>query len=206
MTQNVPFIIAQHLSSIKHNSAAIRGLAQLASSSSRVGRSFPNTDKRRYVKMAFIEFLNRFLRKRNRKKFIESDYFTIPLRLSGHPWNDTFYVDWSLDEMIDQFFVEYFTEYAREGFPQKKDFVVGYLQLVDILDGFYWVMERKKKVMEIVIPYRHMRTLMPKTLPTTQTGWYKLSKAVYTRSRTRGFVDPVAVNEVIDALINYYET
>jgi hypothetical protein len=31
MTQNVPFIVAQHLNTVKHNTSAIRGLAQLAS-------------------------------------------------------------------------------------------------------------------------------------------------------------------------------
>ena len=30
MTQNVPFIVAQHLNTVKHNTSAIRGLAQLS--------------------------------------------------------------------------------------------------------------------------------------------------------------------------------
>ena len=30
MTQNVPFIVAQHLNTVKHNTSAIRGVVQLS--------------------------------------------------------------------------------------------------------------------------------------------------------------------------------
>jgi len=205
MTQNVPFIVAQHLNTVKHNTSAIRGLAQLASSSSRVGRSFPNNDKRyrRYVKATFVDWLERFLRKRNRRKFVESDYVSIPgIR---NDTDETIYVSWSLEDMINQdLFVDYFTWYANHGFPQKQDFTAGHIHIYDPLNGFEWVMERMRQAMFVVIPYRNMRSLMPKTLPTSQTGWTKLAKAVYTRSRTRGSIDPVASTIVIDALIDYY--
>jgi hypothetical protein len=144
------------------------------------------------VKATFVDWLERFLRKRNRRKFVESDYVSIPgIR------NDTdeiIYVSWSLEDMINQ------------------DLFVGLLYLVRQprvsakarlyrrahTYGFEWVMERMRQAMFVVIPYRNMRSLMPKTLPTSQTGWTKLAKAVYTRSRTRGSIDPVASNIVID--------
>lgn len=204
MTQNVPFIVAQHLNTVNHNASSIRGLAQLASSSSRVGRSFPNINKRhrRYVKQMIVDWLQRFLRKRKHRKFVESDYISLPGIRSGS--NNTIYVGWSFAEMIDYEFVDYFTWYASHGFPQKRDFSAGTIDIEDPKLEYHTVVEDTQTALFVVIPHRHMRTLMPKTLPTSKTGWTKLAKAVYTRSRTRGFIDPVATNTVIDSLLNYY--
>lgn len=200
--QNLPFIVAQHLNTItkNQNASSIRGLAQLASSSARVGRSFPNLDKRhrRFAKATLVDWLRRFLRKRKHRKFVESDRVSIPLL-------GTFYVGWSPAHVYDDYdFVDYFTWYAVHGYPQKRDFTVGHMDIEDPLGEFPSVEEDTQTSMFVVIPHRHMRTLMPKAIPTSNAGWTRLMKAVYTRSRTRGFLDPVATNTVLDALLDKY--
>ena len=147
------------------------------------------------MKATFVDWLERFLRKRNRRKFVESDYVSIPgIR------NDTdeiIYVSWSLDQPR---FIRGLLYLVRQPRVSAKARLYRRAHTY----GFEWVMERMRQAMFVVIPYRNMRSLMPKTLPTSQTGWTKLAKAVYTRSRTRGSIDPVASNIVIDALIDYY--
>lgn len=102
-------------------------------------------------------------------------------------------------------FMDYFEYYWTHGYNQKLDFHVGVLDIEDTDDVMTTLMESYPRILpEIIIPYENMRSIMPKKFPNSRNAWLKLVKAVYTRSRTRGFVDRTTVKRITERLVHHY--
>ena len=108
------------------------------------------------MKATFVDWLERFLRKRNRRKFVESDYVSIPV--IRNDTDEIIYVSWSLDQPR---FIRGLLYLVRQPRVSAKARLYRRAHTY----GFEWVMERMRQAMFVVIPYRNMRSLMPKTLP-----------------------------------------
>ena len=169
MTQNVPFIVAQHLNTVKHNTSAIRGLAQLSCGSklSKQRQAIPaicesdvrglawaipaqaQSEKVRRIRLRFDSGYSERHRRNNLRQLVV---------------RSTKIYSW-----------DYFTWYANHGFPQKQDFTAGHIHTG--LSGSWSACGRPCS------SWSHIATCglwCPK------------------RSRTRGSIDPVASNIVID--------
>lgn len=162
------------------------------------------TRQDRYVRAAIKELLQKFLRKRvgNKGRYLENESIT---------FSDDFIisVSWSLDELIDDatdHFVSSFEYYWNEGYAAQKDFSVGVLSIDDPDWLFPIVYEHTRVVPEIKIPYENMRSIMRavKRYPSSNHAWNKLMKAVYTRSRTRGFIEPAVVESLSKTITKHY--
>lgn len=195
-------IVAEHLDTM--GNVHQKSVAQMITASKDVKDAFISSNSKsrqeRYLRAVIEQLIHRFLKKRVRGKYLESD---------GFEFSDEFdlSISWNMKKIIDdsEDFMEYFEYYWNHGYNQKQDFHVGVLDIEDTVDVMTDLLESNPRLVpEIIIPYENMRSIMPKKFPNSRNAWLKLVKAVYTRSRTRGFVDPTTVQRITKRLVNHY--
>lgn len=196
-------IVAQHLDTM--GNVHQKSVAQMITVSKDVRDTLNSNSKLRqgrYAQAVIEKLLHRFLKKRvgNRGKYLESD---------GFVFSDEFALDisWNMKKIIEdsEDFMEYFEFYWNHGYNQKQDFHVGVLDIQDPDDVMTDLRESNPRLVpEIIIPYENMRSIMPKKFPNSRNAWLKLVKAVYARSRTRGFIEPTKTKRITSRLVNHY--
>jgi hypothetical protein len=205
--ENVLKIVGMHLNKTNRTP---RSVTQLESLSKGLGNTLrvtgaPKQRQVRFVKTQIVDFVNEFLKKKKRHKFIEADLGNISIGNMvnyGLPFLEIrYYMDDFFKETRE--FWDYYQYYYLGGQHRKEDFMLSSITFEDP-EGLRYYEGYTSPI--IYIKYEHMRSILDRTRfpPTSRTALKKLMKQVYTRSRTRGFFKPSEVDKYADLIVDFY--
>lgn len=201
--ENVLKIVGMHLDKTR----MLKSVTQLESLSKGLGdtlRVMPKQRQSRLVKNQIVEFVNGFLRKKKRYKFIETDL--VHMSIHSEYYLPFLEIRYNIDNFLkhsDEFW-EYYQYYYNQGQHNKEDFVIlnWFFKIEDPEEMYEFANFRQP---HIYIKYEHMRSILTTPFPPTSPTKFKhLMKQVYTRSRTRGFFKPSEVDDYANLIVDFY--
>jgi hypothetical protein len=202
--ENVLKIVGMHLNKTNRTSISVAQLESLSKGLS-VTLGVTGNKQKRFVKTQIVDFVNGFLKKKKRNKFIETELGefgnSLPfLEIRYKPFRE-FFNDYTEE------FINYYSYYYSVGQYKKEDFVMGWgLSFEDPesikLNIPVYLMEDTP---DIYIKHEDMKTILKKRFPPTYHRELKiLTKKVYNRSRTHGFFKPSEVNKYANRIVEQF--
>ena len=194
--ENVLKIVGMHLNKTNRTSRSVAQLESLSKGLS-VTLGVTGNKQKRFVKAEIVDFMNGFLRKKKRNKFIATELrefgSSLPFLKILYYFRD-FFNDYSGK------FMNYYSYYYSVGQYKKEDFVI---------IGWGLAFQDPKRLNMntpgIYIKHEDMKTILKRRFPPTSRRALKiLMKRVYNRSRTHGFFKPSDVNKYANGIIERF--
>jgi hypothetical protein len=194
--ENVLKIVGMHLNKTNRTS---RSVAQLESLSKGLANTLGVTGnkQKRFVKAEIVDFVNGFLKKKKRNKFIDTELRgfgdSLPFLKIRYNMRE-FYI---YDNVVE--FINYYSYYYSVGQYKKEDFVQGQGLSIEDPESI------KQNTPDIYIKHEDMKTILKKRFPPTSYRAFKiLMKKLYNRSRTHGFFKPSEVNKYANGIVEQF--
>jgi len=194
--ENVLKIVGMHLNKTNRTSISVAQLESLSKGLS-VTLGVTGNKQKRFVKTQIVDFVNGFLKKKKRNKFIETELGefgnSLPfLEIRYKPFRE-FFNDYTEE------FINYYSYYYSVGQYKKEDFVMGWGLSFEDPESI------KLNTPDIYIKHEDMKTILKKRFPPTYHRELKiLMKKVYNRSRTHGFFKPSEVNKYANRIVEQF--
>jgi hypothetical protein len=200
--ENVLKIVGMHLNKTNRTS---RSVAQLESLSKGLANTLGVTGnkQKRFVKTQIVDFVNGFLKKKKRNKFIETELGefgnSLPfLEIRYKPFRE-FFNDYTEE------FINYYSYYYSVGQYKKEDFVMGWGLSFEDPESIKLNTPVFLNTPDIYIKHEDMKSILKKRFPPTFHRAFKiLMKKVYNRSRTHGFFKPSEVNKYANRIVEQF--
>jgi hypothetical protein len=194
--ENVLKIVGMHLNKTNRTSISVAQLESLSKGLS-VTLGVTGSKQKRFVKTQIVDFVNGFLKKKKRNKFIETELGefgnSLPfLEIRYKPFRE-FFNDYTEE------FINYYSYYYSVGQYKKEDFVMGWGLSFEDPESI------KLNTPDIYIKHEDMKTILKKRFPPTYHRELKiLMKKMYNRSRTHGFFKPSEVNKYANRIVEQF--
>jgi hypothetical protein len=200
--ENVLKIVGMHLNKTNRT---LTSVAQLQSLSKGLANTLGVTGnkQKRFVKTQIVDFVNGFLKKKKRNKFIETELGefgnSLPfLEIRYKPFRE-FFNDYTEE------FINYYSYYYSVGQYKKEDFVMGWGLSFEDPESIKLNTPVFLNTPDIYIKHEDMKSILKKRFPPTFHRAFKiLMKKVYNRSRTHGFFKPSEVNKYANRIVEQF--